>query len=110
MDNTDTTNMDKSESLEIHKALKIIRTFHDLKQYKLAKKLKISKSYLSEIELGKKTPNIKLLKNYAEIFEIPISSIIFLAENINVNDTTEINDFISPKIITLIKFMAERSI
>ena len=75
-----------------------------------SEKLGISKSYLSEIESAKKIPKIKLLESYAEVFEIPVSSIIFLAENINVDDSTEVNSFVSPKIIALIKFLAERSI
>ena len=102
--------MNKSKTLKVDKALKILRTSHDFNQKDLAKKLGISKSYLSEIESCKKTPPIKLIANYAEVFEIPVSSIFFLAENINVNDSTEINSFVSPKIIALIKFLVQRSI
>lgn len=102
--------MSKLKLLQIHKALKILRTSHDFNQKELAAKLGISDSYLSEIESAKRTPAIKLLESYAEVFKIPVSSIIFLAENINVDDFTEINSFVSPKIIALIKFLAERSV
>ena len=102
--------MNKLKTLQIHKSLKILRTSHDLNQKELAAKLGISKSYLSEIESSRKAPSIKLLENYAEVFQIPVSSIIFLAENINADNLTEINSFVSPKIIALIKFLAERSV
>ncbi|MEM6398692.1 MAG: helix-turn-helix transcriptional regulator [Cyanobacteria bacterium P01_D01_bin.116] len=102
--------MNKLKTLQIDKALKLLRTSHDFNQKELAAKLEISKSYLSEIESAKKRPSIKLIENYAQVFQIPVSSIFFLAENINVNDSTEINSFVSPKIIALIKFLAKRSI
>lgn len=38
----------------INRALKTIRLYHNLKQSELADNLCISKSYLSEIESGKK--------------------------------------------------------
>ena len=48
----------------IHRALKLIRQFHELKQNDLAEKLDISKSYLSEIETGKKPANLELLQAF----------------------------------------------
>jgi transcriptional regulator with XRE-family HTH domain len=44
--------------------------------------LGISRSYLSEIESGKKVASIDLLEKYAEIFEIPPSSLLLFSENI----------------------------
>ena len=102
--------MNKLKTLQIDKALKILRTSHDFNQKDLAAKLGISRAYISEIESSKKTPTIKVLESYAEVFQIPVSSIIFLAENINPDNSTEINSFVSPKIIALINFLAERSI
>jgi transcriptional regulator with XRE-family HTH domain len=98
------------KTLKIDKALKILRTSHDFNQKDLAVKLGISRAYISEIESGRKTPTIKILDSYAEVFQIPVSSIIFLAENINVNGLAEMDSFVSPKIIALIKFLIERSV
>lgn len=66
----------------IHRALKLIRQFHDLKQGELAEEFSISKSYLSEIEAGKKTVSYDLLEKYAQRFNIPVSSLVFIAESI----------------------------
>ena len=69
----------------IKDALKTLRSYNTLRQNELAKKLEISTSFLSEIETGRKLPNLKLLQKYAEIFEIPISDIFYLQDIIGNN-------------------------
>lgn len=67
----------------LSEALRLIRVYHDLKQTELAKELGISVSYLSEIERGKKTASLEIIENYARIFKISASSILFFSENMN---------------------------
>ncbi|MCW8111909.1 helix-turn-helix domain-containing protein [Yersinia intermedia] len=67
----------------INRALKTIRLFHNIKQSELADKLCISKSYLSELESGKKTVSFDILEKYSNNFDIPVSSLFFFAERIN---------------------------
>jgi transcriptional regulator with XRE-family HTH domain len=94
----------------LNKALRLMRVFHDLSQKDLAEKLGISKSYLSEIESGKKTLTLDLLNRYSEIFDIPPSSIMFFSESLNSDLKTEkLRTFISSKVITLLNFIAEKS-
>ncbi|GAA6614413.1 helix-turn-helix transcriptional regulator [Scytonema sp. NUACC26] len=94
----------------LNTALKMIRVFHDLTQKELAEKLGISKSYLSEIESGKKTPTLELLHQYSEAFDIPVSSIMFFSESLNKDVKTEkLRTFVSSKILALLNFIAERS-
>ena len=62
-------------------ALKRSRQFHRLNQVTLAERLDISKSYLSEIESGKKTPTIELLQKYSEVFGVPASSFMLFSES-----------------------------
>ena len=70
----------------IHKALRLIRLYHDLSSGELAKKLEISPSYLSEIESAKHKPSLAIIEKYANIFDIKPSAILFFSENIS--DTT----------------------
>jgi transcriptional regulator with XRE-family HTH domain len=94
------------------KALRLIRVFYDLSQKDLAEKLGISKSYISEIESGKKTPTIDLLNKYSNFFDIPTSSIMFFAENLDLNrdeKTEKLRGFLSSKILAILNFIAERS-
>ena len=69
----------------LSEALRLIRVFHDLNQSDLAEQIEISKSYLSEIEGGKKEPSLELIKKYSVRFDIPISSIMFFSENLDMD-------------------------
>jgi transcriptional regulator with XRE-family HTH domain len=73
----------------LNKALKLIRSYHDLSQSDLANDIGISNSYLSEIESGKKTPSLDLLKRYSDKFDIPVSSILFFSETVDNDKLTE---------------------
>lgn len=66
----------------INEALRLIRVFHDLKQFELAKRLKVSKSHISEIESGNKAPSLELIEKYSAEFRIPVSAIMFFAEEL----------------------------
>lgn len=93
----------------LNKTLRLIRLFHDLKQKELASRLGISTSHLSEIESAKKTPTIDLLNRYAQVFEVPVSSIVFLAENLDSSmalDKSQLS--VSPKITAMLDFIASR--
>ncbi|SMF97927.1 DNA-binding transcriptional regulator, XRE-family HTH domain [Methylomagnum ishizawai] len=94
----------------LHEALRTLRVFHDMTQKELSERLGISKSHLSEIEGGKKTPVLSLLDKYSAVFEIPVSSILFFSENINNDKTAEkVRVAVSSKILSLLSFIAERS-
>ncbi len=67
----------------INKALKLIRQYHEVKQSELAIKFKMSKSYLSEIESGKKPVSFEILENYSKEFNIPASSLVFFSESLS---------------------------
>lgn len=91
-------------------ALRMMRIYHDLTQKDLADGLGVSKSYLSEIEAGKKVPTLPLLERYAEFFEVSLSSIMFFSENIGSDHPEEkARSFVSSKILALMRFIAERS-
>lgn len=64
----------------INKALKLIRQYHNKTLTEAAAELGVSKSYLSEVERGKKTPSLEVLESYASVFKMPLSSIMFFAE------------------------------
>jgi len=67
----------------LNEALKQIRIFHQMKQVDLAHDLKISKSYLSEIESGHKSISMDILQKYADIFSVPVSSLLLFSENMD---------------------------
>jgi transcriptional regulator with XRE-family HTH domain len=94
----------------LHKALKMIRVFHDLPQKDLAEHLEIAPSFLSEIETGKKQPTLALLEKYSQEFRIPVSSIMYFSETMkdgSFGERTRVS--VSRKVLAMLNFIAERS-
>ncbi|MDQ1817747.1 helix-turn-helix transcriptional regulator [Massilia sp. CCM 9210] len=94
----------------INRALKMLRTYHQIKQIELAKRLGVSNSYLSEIETGVKTPSVDLLGKYAEIFKMPVSSIMLFSEKMSSDKTTgeQLRIAAADKILRLLEWIDER--
>lgn len=94
----------------LHRALKLIRTYHQFTQTDLAKKLDISNSYLSEIESGLKPPSIELLEKYSVIFSMPTSTILLFSENLDseLKASSKLRVVAADKILRLLEWIAER--
>ncbi|VVD71531.1 hypothetical protein PEP31012_00630 [Pandoraea eparura] len=93
----------------LHRALKLMRTFHQLSQTDLAKKLEISNSYLSEIESGIKTPGIDLLSQYSRVFKLPVSSILLFSEQLDEGTTgSKLRVKAADKILRLLEWVADK--
>jgi len=94
----------------MHRALRLLRTYHDLKQGELAECLGISGSYLSEIEGGTKTPSLDLLQKYAGVFRIPVSSILLFSESIvkGQKRPKKLQVIAADKILRLLEYLDER--
>jgi len=92
----------------IHRALKTMRLFHSLTQAELAEKLEMSKSYLSEIESGKKTIGFELLEKYSAIFDIPVSSLVFFSENLDRKESVpeRFRYVVADKILSIMEWVA----
>lgn len=61
--------------------LRLLRISYDLSITTLSEKTKISKSYITEIEKGIKTPSEKIIKNYSVGLEIPEETLNYLLNN-----------------------------
>ena len=86
----------------------MVRNFHRLKQTDLADKLKISNSYLSEIESGDKSPSVELLGNYSKIFNIPVSTLLLFSERLNEKKFSErVRVQAGDKILRMLEWVAE---
>jgi transcriptional regulator with XRE-family HTH domain len=87
-------------------ALRLIRTFHHLSQKEGAERLGISKSYLSEIESGRKIPTLQLIEAYAKVYELPVSSILFFSENMDGRASYgNARRFVAKKVIKLLRWI-----
>lgn len=94
----------------LNEALRLIRVFHDLKQVELAERLGVSKSHLSEIEKGVKTPSLDLIERYSETFHLPVSSIMFFAEELpNAKAGDRVRARIAGKVIDILRFVERKA-
>lgn len=96
----------------LHRALRLLRTYHQMSQVDLAKNLGISNSYLSELEKGaSKEPSLDLLAKYASIFKMPISSILLFSEQMDsgAKPGTKLRVAAADKILKLLEWLDERS-
>lgn len=93
-------------------ALRLIRVFHDRKQVDLANELGISQSHLSDIERGVKSPSQDLVARYAEVFDLPVSSIWFFDEQLSSGTNSKAIDrargVIAEKILDFLRIIANR--
>lgn len=91
-----------------HEALRLVRVFHDMNQTTLAERLQISKSYLSEIESGKKQVTLELLQRYAETFGMPLSSLLFFTEQVDNGTREKVRTAIAGKALKMLNWMAAK--
>jgi len=68
--------------------------------------LVVSKSFLCEIESGKKTPTLELLGKYAVAFSIPASTLLLFAENVD-DPSKAVNRRPAKKIIKFLEWASE---
>ena len=95
----------------LHRALRLLRTYHQFSQIELAKSLGISNSYLSELEKGDgKEPSIELLSKYADIFKMPVSSILLFSEQIDsgMRPGAKLRVVAADKILKLLEWLEDR--
>lgn len=96
----------------LHRALKLLRKYHNLSQAELARRLDMSPSHICDVENNKKSPSLDLLGKYSTFFDIPLSSIMLFAEHI-AEDGKVLNKaktFIAGKILNILEWIADINI
>lgn len=78
--------------LTIGQLIKFGRINHKMSQDVLAKKLEVSKNYISLVENDKKDPSITFLKNTAKLLNIPLVLLIWEKMDLPEGKTKEEKD------------------
>jgi transcriptional regulator with XRE-family HTH domain len=90
-----------------NRALRLIREYHRLSRTELASRLGLSKSYVSELERGKK-PTIDVIERYAETFRIPVSSLLLFAEHSDdPNFPERTRTFTADKVLKMLEWLRD---
>lgn len=66
----------------LHKALRLIRQYHQESIADLSLVLNIPKEKISDLESGVSSPSVDVLQRYAIHFDIPVSSLVFFSETL----------------------------
>jgi transcriptional regulator with XRE-family HTH domain len=91
----------------LNEALRLIRVFHDLNKTQAADRVGLSKSYVTELERGDKKVTIDVLEKYSDAFAIPLSSLIFFAEQIDSKSNREkARIFVAGKTLKMLNWIA----
>ena len=80
--------------------------YHDLTLSETAHRLELSKSYVSELETGRKKASIDVLERYARVFDMPVSSLMLFAENSRFpNGATSSRKYIAEKALKMLQWI-----
>lgn len=89
------------------RALKVVRQYHRISQSDLADRIGISRSYINEIEKGKKEPSIDVLRKYSDLFDIPVSSLMLFAERSNDSKVDGARVFAADKVLKMLEWLSD---
>jgi transcriptional regulator with XRE-family HTH domain len=90
------------------RAIKLIREYHRLSQADVASSIKISRSYISEIEGDIKKPSIEVLERYAEFFRLPLSALLLFSEAVEEPSAAEsVRKFAADKALKLLEWLRD---
>ncbi|MDF3606704.1 helix-turn-helix transcriptional regulator [Paracoccus sp. DMF-8] len=91
----------------LNKALRLVRVYHDLTQADVAERVGLSKSYVSEIESGDKNISLAVLEKYSTAFDIPMSSLMLFAEQINGGGKADaVRAYVADKALKMLDWVA----
>ncbi len=91
----------------LNEALRLVRVFHDLNKTQVAERVGLSKSYVTELERGDKKVTLEVLQKYAVAFNIPVSSLMFFAEQAGDGSTSEkIRTTVAGKVVKMLDWIA----
>jgi transcriptional regulator with XRE-family HTH domain len=91
-------------------ALRLMRVYHDMNQTELSREIGMSTATISMLESGDKNPSLETLQKYADVFMVPLSSILFFSEELSGEGVTRpIRKTVAKKIIAILNWIADRA-
>jgi DNA-binding XRE family transcriptional regulator len=90
---------------ELRCALETLRIYHDLSVATLAERLDISEKRIVSFEKGRRKITLEVLYRYAHAFEIPVSSLLLLAEQSGGVYTRDTGSYVADKVVVIIEWL-----
>jgi transcriptional regulator with XRE-family HTH domain len=89
--------------MQYGKVIKLLRVSNSISQISLAKKLEVSRSYLSQVENNRKSPSLSFLKEVANFFQIPLALLVMEESNSDSDIFKKLNNILSELLTTKLK-------
>jgi transcriptional regulator with XRE-family HTH domain len=91
--------------MELGKAIRMCRSRKELTLAELAKRTKLSESYLSLLERGNRDPTLSTIEAIARGLEVPVSLLVFLGSDASETSSLppEVREKLSTAIIQLLQ-------
>jgi transcriptional regulator with XRE-family HTH domain len=91
----------------LNEALRLVRVFHDLNKTQAADRVGLSKSYITELERGDKKVTLEVLQKYASAFNVPLSSLVFFAEQaVDGSSKEKVRTAVASKVVKMLDWIA----
>jgi transcriptional regulator with XRE-family HTH domain len=91
----------------LNEALRLVRVYHDMSKAELARELRFSRSFITELEGGNKKVTLDTLNRYSEYFDIPVSSLMLFAERSRDADFSErARTFVADKALKMLDWVS----
>lgn len=91
----------------LNEALRLVRVFHDMSKAELARELRFSRSFITELEGKRKNVTLDTLQRYSDYFDIPVSSLMLFAERTQDADFSDrTHAFVAAKALKMLDWMS----
>lgn len=77
------------------KIIQLLRTAEGTSQLELADKLRVSRTYLSQIENNRKQPSLAFLRDVAKVFKVPLVLLLTIEDDFDSNLFDELKKILS---------------
>lgn len=80
--------------MKVNELLKLARKYLlNVTAIELSSRIKVSQSYVSEIENEKKEPSLLTIQKYAQILKVPLWALFFVLEELSTNKFRKLSEF-----------------
>lgn len=91
----------------LNEALRLVRVYHDMTKADLAREVGFARSFVTELESGKKKVTLETLQKYSDFFDIPVSSLMLFAERTKDSEFSDrARTFVAGKALKMLDWMA----
>lgn len=90
------------------KIIQLLRTAEGISQLELADKLKVSRTYLSQIENNRKQPSLSFLRDVAKVFKVPLVLLLTIEDDFDSDLFDEMKKILSNILTAKISIISKK--